>query len=1343
MSRPDPTPSELFARFMERSGADFEELCAEHPEHAPELRQQKENIEQLERFRGNAGVAGPMTVLIQKHYGEQVSGPRIALDEDAGGERVDSPLMERLYGRTGSFGRYELKAEVGRGGQGAILRVWDEDLRRSLAMKVLLGTEVSPLKKPVVEAKKLGRFLEEAQITGQLDHPGIVPVHELGLDSEGGVYFTMKLVRGDDLRTIIEKVHGPGDEWGMTRALAVILKVCESVSYAHAKGVVHRDLKPGNVMVGRYGEVYVMDWGLARVVGQEGHRDVCINKEQAGSLSEVRSDRRDRGGEEPDSPLMTREGDVVGTPAFMSPEQARGELDKVGPRADVYSIGAMLYELLTGQMPYVSPGSRVNNYAIWGMLQNGPPKRIERIVPELPEELIAICDKAMAREKLDRYQSVAELRRDLQAYLGGRVVQAYETGALVELKKWVLRNRALAAAAAAVVLLLVVGLIAMSRSRQEIARERAVAERAARETGWQGYVANLRQAASSLESEAYAEARRRLDACRPEFRDWEWRHLQLRLDQSIHDWSAHDSAVTALVFDARGRELISASADSSVRGWNPSNGSLLTRFASASGPVLSLAFLTGDEARLSGAGGGELWVWNDRGQLQGEPRAADPGSAHTVVPGTDLVISARPARRSVDSAGAMALPPNVILASIDGRELWSRRNDDALAVVAASSDGERIAVGGRQRVYIYSRSTGNMLASRPMSAAVNALAFDPGGGRIALGLADGRLELWSIDRAGAGARAQLDAVELDTESSVGCVAFSPDGERLVVGLGSGRLAVVNCERMRLERDLLGHASPVLSLAFAPDGQRFASGARSGKVRIWRSAGAASITDFDTVRDSTIRLVQVDDAGSRVVAMGGLVVRIWNAADGAPVARFDVIASAFDGASNRLFLVDLQGRRRVVDCASGDALAELTGATAGGVVLVDIAPGGERVALVFDDGSVELQAVGGDGDVVAPAGTLAYVEELGFSPDGRRLVARDHEVLVAFDAASGRGLPGHELGGGDDRFFGFACDPRGQYVAFTTLARDSGGKRESGSLGVLDLETGAVTTLLASRPVFPMDALVTPDSIAFSPDGGALASGVTDGSLRLWSRDDWSVSVIQGPAKAWRSITFDPGGKRIWARNEDSTGIGVFDSGRAEWLFTLPVARGYLDDLAYDGAHDRLLLTSDYGVLLSLDGALEQARGLWQAVSARAGLDETIGSAAQAYLVSADAAALRADDDIDSVQRERLLDRLDWVGDPSADDLNELAWSVVDPGGERRGDVVRALRVARAARKLAPSSPEMRETLAWALFFNERYVEAESEGIKAVELAPVSEKGSYRESLEQLRREIPKQPSESR
>jgi formylglycine-generating enzyme required for sulfatase activity/serine/threonine protein kinase len=368
-------------------------------------------------------------------------------------------IVQRLGGRIPPAERYRIEGELARGGQGVVLRVWDEDLQRRLAMKVVRehSHEDGPLVEARPESRSLGRFLDEIQISAQLDHPGIVPVHEVGMDAKGRVYFTMKLVKGRDLRAIFEAVATGEPGWTETRVLGVVLKVCEAMAYAHSKGVIHRDLKPGNVMVGHYGEVFVMDWGLARVLGREDAPDV---RPAAESISQVRTAGRQARETSPDSPLVTRDGDVIGTPAYMPPEQACGDLERVSQRSDVYSIGALLYHLLAGHPPYVPPGPRPSDRVVLLRLMDGPPRPLGTVRPDLAGELIAIVERAMARDPLERYADTRELAEDLRAFLEHRVVRSFQTGPWAELRKWIERNRKLAYACAAGILALVAGLVA-------------------------------------------------------------------------------------------------------------------------------------------------------------------------------------------------------------------------------------------------------------------------------------------------------------------------------------------------------------------------------------------------------------------------------------------------------------------------------------------------------------------------------------------------------------------------------------------------------------------------------------------------------------------------------------------------------------------------------------------------------------------------------------------------------------------------------------------------------------------------------------------------------------------
>ncbi|MAB78742.1 MAG: hypothetical protein CMJ89_05245 [Planctomycetes bacterium] len=402
---------------------------------------------------------------------------RQALEEEGSAEldAGSKAILDRVGTRTSSSARYTLGGEVGRGGMGAVLEVWDVDLQRKLAMKVVLEQD-HPGSVSTANSMAVARFLEEAQVTGQLDHPGIVPVHELGLDEQKRVYFTMRLVRGRPLDEIIELVRDGREGWNVVRGLGVFLKVCEAMAYAHSKGVIHRDLKPANIMVGRFGEVYVMDWGVARVLGSDQKSGApALRRDPTVQLAPVRTARASGRDEGTADPLMTREGSVIGTPYFMPVEQARGDFEKVDARSDVYALGAMLYQLLTGLLPYQkSKQERNHPHAVLAMALNGPPLPIHELAPRASAELSAICNKAMARQREDRYADMFELSEDLRAYLENRVVRAYATGPLVELRKWVVRNKAVAVAGLLGFLLILVGLVAgLQREKRLLAEEYA------------------------------------------------------------------------------------------------------------------------------------------------------------------------------------------------------------------------------------------------------------------------------------------------------------------------------------------------------------------------------------------------------------------------------------------------------------------------------------------------------------------------------------------------------------------------------------------------------------------------------------------------------------------------------------------------------------------------------------------------------------------------------------------------------------------------------------------------------------------------------------------------------
>lgn len=462
---------EYLAQRDEPQALDLDAFCAARPALAAELRRRHDEWLKLAALVGDLRAHTTLQARLARHFGPGLD-PAVALQPDEGATGAPSEIPKRVA-RQGA--RYELRAEIARGGMGVIVKVWDRDVRRHSAMKVALSRTREGAPDPTKPADRLviARFLEEAQITGQLEHPGIAPVHEIGVDDQSRVYFTMPLIRGRDLKQVIELARAGREGWNRTRALGVFLKICEAVGYAHSRRVLHRDLKPGNVMVGRFGETYVMDWGLARVLDREDGRDLRLQPLPEQSLSAVHTDRRDELAASPDSPLITMDGQVVGTPSYMSPEQARGAVDAVGPRSDVYSIGAMLYQLLCGEMPYVPAGVKVTPHTVLAALLHGPPRPVREIDPDAPAELVDICEKAMSIEAERRYATALELARDIEAYLGDRPVAAHEPSLGYALELVYRRNRAVTlTTAAALLVLIVVGALFMRResaAQQEIA----------------------------------------------------------------------------------------------------------------------------------------------------------------------------------------------------------------------------------------------------------------------------------------------------------------------------------------------------------------------------------------------------------------------------------------------------------------------------------------------------------------------------------------------------------------------------------------------------------------------------------------------------------------------------------------------------------------------------------------------------------------------------------------------------------------------------------------------------------------------------------------------------------
>ena len=416
---------------------------------------------------GSSG--GDATVDVTTHPGTVSSGPPAA----SGAPRPSSGLT-----------RYDVRHEIARGGMGAIMTAHDRDLKRTVAMKVLLGVSRETMNKPSTR-RQIRRFVAEAQITGQLEHPNIVPVHELGVDGNGRPWFTMKLVDGEELSLLINNLRFDVERKQLAeplpvargRLLEIFGKVCDAVAYAHSRGVLHRDLKPDNVMVGAFGDVLLMDWGIARARGADGRDNSLLDfGDDLQAPGSTRPVQLDAGAEA----RLTHDGSIVGTPVYMSPEQALGATDEIDERSDVYALGAMLYQLLTLTEPYNG-----DIEAVLKRVQSRRPVEPPRHrAPDLdiPLELEAICRTAMAPEPRRRYQSVEDLHNDLRRFQAGLPVSVHRDTRMQQAVRFVRRNPVVATlSAAALLVAIALGITLVQTLDAQHAREEqmATAQRAA------------------------------------------------------------------------------------------------------------------------------------------------------------------------------------------------------------------------------------------------------------------------------------------------------------------------------------------------------------------------------------------------------------------------------------------------------------------------------------------------------------------------------------------------------------------------------------------------------------------------------------------------------------------------------------------------------------------------------------------------------------------------------------------------------------------------------------------------------------------------------------------------
>lgn len=1061
--------------------------------------------------KGNPKLRAEVEALLKAH---EKAGDYLEIPAIGANVTIDGPRME---GPGTKIGRYELLSLIGEGGMGLVyLAEQKEPVKRRIALKII---------KPGMDSKEvIARFEAERQALALLDHPNIAHVFDAGTTDTGRPYFVMEYVRGMSITRYCDE-----HRLNVEQRLRLFREVCEGVHHAHQKGIIHRDIKPSNILISLHGDRAVpklIDFGIAKAA--------------ASTLT--------------DKTMFTLQGQLLGTPEYMSPEQVDLATQDIDTRSDIYSLGVVLYELLAGVLPFeresllkigfaelqrtlreqepASPSIRLTN--LGQQAKAIADSRMTQVVPlarRLHRELEWIPLKAMRKDRCRRYKSASDMADDIQSYLNGNPLLAGPETAIYRVQKFVHKHAGSVATAAlvavAVILGLVVSVIFGCRAEQALQKEAAartqveqalmraeIAEKTAQEQRKiaeeqadkyrnMSYMHGVALADAKYRERNQSSTRKLLQSCPEDLRHWEWHRLNYVTDEALMTLGPPQTGFSSVTVSPDGKRIAAAamrSEDISI--WDAESGSELLTFKGHKNKVAASVVFSPDGKQLvSGGFDNTIKVWD-----------VSNGSEIMKLSGhTDRV---RYAALSPDGKriASCSFDKTVRLWDIStGKELnVLYGHEDLVTCVAFSPDGQQIAsVSYDQTVRIWDVADGEQLKSyKVQDHKIITVCFDPSGRRIALGCGDGTIKVLNVET---GEELMLVKGRGWSQSLITQIAFSPDGKRLVSSSYDQTVRLWDVASGKEITTLVGHESQVMGVAFTPDGQRIVSAPIVGGIRVWDIGAEKEGTILAGHRD-IVRSVVYSKEGQRLVsASDDGTIRIWDVSMAREVRTLR-------GHEGRVWKVAISPDGKHIISGSSDKTIRIWDADSGQTVKsidahdqevysVAISPDGKSIV----SGSVKSVKVWdmltGE-ELMAFSGHEDAVHCLAFSPNGRRIASADFKTMRIWDASSGKQvmtIDGHK------------------WLISTILFTLDGDRivtgAYDGTIKVWDSATGdQLMTLLGHKENHI-------ESLAISPDGKRIVSG-SFASTKLWDAVTGAELMTVSDEYGAMGLAFSPDGKTV-------------------------------------------------------------------------------------------------------------------------------------------------------------------------------------------------------------------------